>query len=59
VRPQGTRVLAREQRHAWRGYKRGRRLSHQVRTTYGRGQELADRIAWFSASCAERRERVS
>jgi hypothetical protein len=44
VRPQGTRVLRREQRHAWRGISRGRRSTHKVVTTYGRGQELAAHI---------------
>jgi hypothetical protein len=52
--PQGARVLRREQRHAWRGISGGRRTTHRVVTTYGRGQELAAHIerwkAWRAAA---------
>jgi hypothetical protein len=39
--PQGTRVLRREQRHAWRGMSGGRRVSHQVQVTCGRATRAA------------------
>ena len=54
--PAGTaRVLRREQRHAWRGISGGRRTTHKVTTTYGRGQELAAHIErWRTFSAARR-----
>ena len=47
--PEGTRVLRRERRKAWRGIPRGRRPSHLVKTTFGRGQERAARLASWAA----------
>lgn len=39
-------VRRRNQRRAWRGTRRGRRSTHLVQTTYGRGQE---RAAWLAS----------
>jgi hypothetical protein len=53
--PQGARVLRREQRHAWRGISGGRRSTHRVVTTYGRGQELAAHFERWRGITAARR----
>jgi hypothetical protein len=53
--PQEARVLRREQRHAWRGISGGRRTTHRVVTTYGRGQELAAHIERWRGITAARR----
>jgi hypothetical protein len=56
MRPQGTRVLRREQRHAWRGLTSRGRHARTVRTAYGQQQRIRDHVAEFSAWCASRRE---
>lgn len=50
--PEGTRVLRKERRKAWRGTSRGRRSTHQVRTTYGKGQRDRDWREAMSAAVA-------
>jgi hypothetical protein len=53
MQPAGkTRVRHRDQRRAWRGTPAGRRATHQVRTTYGRGQERRDWEAQWAAVAA-------
>jgi hypothetical protein len=48
--PEHARVMRRERRKAWRGVPRGRRATHEVRTTYGRKQRERDRLALFAAA---------
>jgi len=51
--PEGSRVLRRERRRAWRGTPTGRRATHEVRTTYGRKQKARDwAAAWGAARAA-------
>lgn len=53
MRPPGARVLLREQRHAWRGLRTGRRATHKPATTYGRASRERDRLAAWAALDAE------
>jgi hypothetical protein len=55
MKPQGTRVLRREQRRAWKATPTGRHATHRVVTTYGRGQELAAHIERWRGFTAARR----
>lgn len=41
------------QRRAWRGTPRGRRATHRVETTYGRGQQRRDWLAMWAAVMAD------
>jgi len=52
VMPEGSRVLRRERRRAWRGAPAGRRATHEVRTTYGRKQKARDWLAAQQAAIA-------
>ena len=54
--PEGTRVWRKTRRKALRGVPTGRRTTHTVRTTYGRGQELAAWHALIAQQCAAFRE---
>lgn len=56
MRPQGERVLRRERRNAWKGFPRGRRSTRQAETTHGKGQQMREQQAEFSAFCAQRRD---
>ena len=55
MRPEGTRVLRRERHKAWRGIPRGRRTTHKVETTFGRGQREAEHNAFWHAWYGQRR----
>jgi hypothetical protein len=57
--PEGTRVWRKTRRRALRGVPAGRRATHPVRTTYGRGQELAAWHALISHQRAAFREAAS
>jgi hypothetical protein len=51
--PEGTRILRKDRRKAWRGQPKGRRGTHKVLTTYGAGQRRAAWIAsWRAARAA-------
>jgi hypothetical protein len=55
VSPQGTRVWRKTRRKALRGTPTGRRSTHVVETTYGRGQRDAEhRARWAELRAAER-----
>lgn len=56
MRPPDGQPSRRESRRAWKGMPLGRRSTHQVETTYGKGQKRREREAEFSAFCAHRRE---
>jgi hypothetical protein len=49
------RVLRREQRHAWRGTKRGRH-ARPVKVTFGQQHRLREHAESFAAFIAARRE---
>lgn len=56
MRPQGDRCWRKAGRRALRGIPAGRRTTHQVETTYGRGQRERARLAEFTSMLARQRE---
>ena len=43
--PEHDRILRRERRRAWRGIPTGRRVTHEIKTAYGRKQKARDWLA--------------
>ena len=48
--PEHDRILRRERRRAWRGIPTGRRVTHEVKTAYGRKQKARDWLAAWQAA---------